>query len=92
MAKKQIIVKEDMSLEEARAYRLSQYKPSKPTLTLQQKRSQFKAFWAQARKKYGGKRSLESVLWIHLKDIGCDEPEKFEQGLTHFGLKKQESR
>jgi hypothetical protein len=94
MAKKQhqAEIKQDMSLEEARAYRLANYKPQKALLTSQQKRAQFKVFWTQSRKKYGRPRTLEDVLWIHLKAIGCDEPEKFEEGIAHFGLKKQESR
>ena len=51
-------------------------------------RPQFKAWWAQARIAYKRQKDLEEILWIHLKTIGCAIPEKFEEGASHFGLKK----
>lgn len=80
--------KEEMTLEEARSYRASLHKPPQKKLSLREKREQFKLFWAQSRKKYGRPRELENVLWTHLVSTGNDEPEKFQAGLDHFGLKK----
>ena len=89
MAKKEkLVFQENMTAEEARAYRLSMYKPQKPKLTDAQKREKFKLFWAQTRKKYNRPKSLEGILWMHLVDIKHDEPEQFEAGLKNFGLKK----
>lgn len=78
----------EMTLEEARAYRASLYKAPVIKLSEQEKRNSFKLFWAQSRKKYGRPKSLEEILWVHLKGTGNDEPEKFEAGIKHFGLKK----
>jgi len=50
--------------------------------------SKFQEYWATERKAYGRDKDLEEVIWPHLKAIGCDSPEKFEQGIAHFGLKK----
>jgi len=87
MAKKEI--KEDMSLEEARAYRASLYKPKELELTPEEKREQFRVFWARSKKQYSSKtQDLEKILWLHLLSTGNDDPEKFEKGLQHFGLKK----
>lgn len=87
MAKKEL--KEEMTLEEAKAYRSSLYKPSKKVLNSEEKREQFRIFWARSKKKYRSKTdNLEKILWIHLLAIGHDEPDKFEKGLQHFGLKK----
>lgn len=86
MAKREL--KDEMSLEEARAYRASLHKPGKIELSEADRRNQFKMFWAQARKQYGRPKDLEAILWVHLKAIGSDQPEKFESGLAHFGLKK----
>lgn len=81
--------KEEMSLEEARAYRASLYKPQKKEATDSEKREQFRIFWARSKKRYVTKtEGLENILWLHLKATGNDKPEKFEEGLKHFGLKK----
>jgi hypothetical protein len=79
---------QDLSLEEARALRASLYKPAQPELTEEDKREQFRIFWAQQKYKYGKSKDLEEILWLHLRTVGMNEPEKFEDGLAHFGLKK----
>jgi hypothetical protein len=80
-------IKESMSLEEAKAYRASQYKPTIVPLSDKEKREQFRLFWAQSKKKYGKSKELEQILWIYLKATGHDEPEKFDAGIRHFGFK-----
>lgn len=79
---------EDMSLEESKAYRASLYREPKIVLSESACRHQFKMFWAKTRKQYKASKELEQILWIHLKATGNDKPEKFEDGLVHFGLKK----
>lgn len=88
MAKKDLKEGQEMTLEEAKAYRASLYKPAVKKFSDAEKREQFRVFWAQSRKKYGRPRELEPILWMHLKDTKHDEPEKFEAGISHFGLKK----
>lgn len=78
----------EMSLEEARAYRAALYKPEKAVLSEQDKREQFRLFWATEKYKYGKAKNLEQIIWLHLKASKLDEPEKFEAGLKHFGLQK----
>lgn len=87
MAKKEVQEKEEMTLEEAKAYRASLYRPTKTNLSDSEKREKFRIFWAQSRKKYGKSKELEQILWLHLVAIGCDDPEKFEEGTRNFGLK-----
>lgn len=79
---------QEMTLEEARAYRASLHKPEAIELTAEQKREQFRQFWAQQKYKYGKSKDLEPVLWAHLKATKHDHPSKFEDGLAHFGLKQ----
>lgn len=79
---------EGMSVAEAREYRASQYKASKPELTEQEKREAFRVYWAQEKSKYGKSKDLEPVLWLHLKSMKMDAPEQFENGIKHFGLTK----
>lgn len=90
MAKKEIEkeTSKEMSLEEAKAYRASLYKPTKKTLSDQEKREQFRLYWAQEKYKYGKSKNLEQIVWMHLKASKLDDPEKFEAGLKHFGLQK----
>jgi hypothetical protein len=86
MAKKEL--KEEMTLEEARAYRASLVKNEPKPLNEKQKRSAFKVFWAQNKKKYGMTNKLEEILWLHLVATKNDSPDKFNDGLKNFGIKK----
>lgn len=78
----------EMTLEEAKAFRASLAKPQEKKMTEQEKREAFRIFWTQEKKKYGKAKDLESILWTHLQAVKMDQPEKFEAGLAHFGLKK----
>jgi hypothetical protein len=79
---------EDMSLEEAKAYRASLYKPVIKVLSDEEKREEFRLYWAQEKSKYGKSKDLEEILWLHLKASKMNDPSKFEDGLNHFGLRK----
>ena len=78
----------EMSLEEAKAYRASLYKPQPKVLTDAQKREAFRIWWASQKRKYSKSRRIEQALWLHLKAIKMDDPENFEKGIFNFGLKK----
>ena len=78
----------EMTLEEAKAFRASLYKPEAKKLSDREKRENFKRFWAQNRKSFGKTKDLENTIWVHLKAVKMDDPEKFEAGLRHFGLKR----
>lgn len=86
--KSEVVEQKSMSMEESRAYRASLHKPEAVQLTDEEKKETFRIFWAQAKASYGKQKDLEGVLWAHLKASKHDEPEKFEAGLAHFGLKK----
>jgi len=94
MAKKQYTISQDMTLEEARAYRASLYNPEQEAaLNDKQKREAFRIFWAQQKKNYPASKGInasdmENVLWLHLKAIKLDEPKDFSKGLQNFGLKR----
>lgn len=91
MAKKQYSQpqNEEMTLEEAKAFRASLYKEAqaKP-LTTKQKRDAFHVYWAQNKRKFGMTNKLEEVLWLHLVSTKNDTPELFAAGLSNFGIKK----
>jgi len=78
----------EMTLAESRAYRASLHKPQAPSLTEEQKREEFRKFWASNKKKYGEAKNLEKALWLHLKTIKMDSPHQFSEGMKHFGLVK----
>lgn len=86
--KVELMENKEMTAEEAKAFRASLYKPGVRKLTDKEKREQFRVFWAKSKKQYGKSKSIEEVIWVHLKSMNMDEPEKFEDGLKHFGLKK----
>lgn len=81
-------MKNEMTLQEAKEYRASLHRPEKRTLNDQEKRDAFRIYWAQAKRQYGKSKDIEEILWVHLKSAKMDEPEQFEAGISHFGLKK----
>lgn len=92
MAKEKKTQKEEMSLEEARQFRASLYKPQPKALSDAQKREAFRIFWAANKAQYGRNKSIENSIWLHLKAIKMDSPEQFAEGLDNFGLKKLSNR
>ena len=80
---------EEMTLEEAAAWRASLYKPQERKLSEEEKREEFRVFWAKEKSKYGASQDLEPIVWAHLKSSKLDEPKQFEEGIKHFGLKKK---
>lgn len=86
--KKSQEAKQEMSLEEARAFRASLHKPVQKVLNEAQRAEAFRIFWASNKAKYGRAKSLEKALWLHLKSIKMTSPEQFSDGLANFGLKK----
>jgi len=80
--------REEMSLEESRAFRASLARPAERKLSDGEKREAFRVYWAQAKANFGQTKALEEIIWSHLKAIKKDEPNKFEEGIAHFGLKK----
>lgn len=77
-----------MTLEEAKAFRASLYKPQVKVLSSEQKREAFRVWWAQHKKKYSKSKNMEKALWLHLQAIGMDDPKDFEAGIFNFGFKK----
>jgi len=77
-----------MTLEEAKAYRASLHKPQVKALSDVQKREAFRVFWTSQKAKYGQSKKIEKAIWLHLKSINMDSPDKFSEGLANFGLKK----
>lgn len=88
--KKQQDAVTEMTAEESRAFRASLHKPVILAMAEEEKREEFRKFWAQVKAKYGKSKdsSLESIIWLHIKASKLDAPEQFEAGLAHFGLKQ----
>lgn len=50
-------------------------------------REEFRKYFLKINKKLQLNKSLEDVIWVHLKTIGCDKKELFDKGIKHFGYK-----
>jgi hypothetical protein len=79
--------KSEMTLAEAKAYRMSLNVAKEVKLEEHEKREKFRIFWAENKYKYGKAKDLEPILWEHLKASKLDDPKDFDKGLAHFGLK-----
>jgi len=82
------LAKKEKATQMEKAMAQSTYKPAPRKLKEREKRESFRLFWTQNKRKYGKSKNLENIIWLHLKAIKMDEPEKFESGIAHFGLKK----
>jgi len=47
----------------------------------------FRKYFIQIKRKLNLKSDLENVLWSHFESAGFDSKDKFDDGITHFGLK-----
>jgi DNA repair exonuclease SbcCD nuclease subunit len=50
-------------------------------------REEFRKFFAKISPKLKLEKSMEEVLWLHLKASGFAEKERFADGICHFGFK-----
>jgi hypothetical protein len=50
-------------------------------------REEFRKFFIKAKRKLGLENKMEEIIWLHLKAIKHDKPEKFEDGIANFGYK-----
>jgi hypothetical protein len=50
-------------------------------------REEFRKYFLKLNKKLNLNKSLEEVIWIHLKTIEHDKKELFDRGVEHFGYK-----
>jgi hypothetical protein len=50
-------------------------------------REEFRKYFVGLKRKLNLAPELEHVLWLHLKAVGMDKKEKFNEGVQHFGYK-----
>ena len=50
-------------------------------------REEFRKYFLKLNKKLNLNKSLEEVIWIHLRTIEHDKKELFDKGVEHFGYK-----
>jgi hypothetical protein len=77
---------EEMTKEQAQEFRESLFESSETELSENEKREQFRIFWAQNKSKYGKTKEMENVIWLHIKSAKLNNPEDFKAGIKHFGL------
>lgn len=80
------IKKDDLSLIKEKRKLQGEAKLAEKKNQLDQ-REEFRKFFAKISAKYKMEKSLENILWIHFKNAGFAEKEKFESGLKNFGYK-----
>lgn len=71
--------------EQARKKRLALFVSKAQPKEETNEREEFRKYFLKISKKLALKRSVEEILWTHLKTIGCDKKEKFDEGIKHFG-------
>jgi len=90
MTDKKKTVKKESDAEKiakARKRRLALAAERKPVEEKSDSREDFRKYFLKISKKLEINKSMEEVIWIHLKTIKCDSKELFEKGIKHFGYK-----
>ena len=54
---------------------------------IEDSREEFRKYFVGLKRKLNLAPELENVIWLHLKAVGMDKKEKFNEGVTHFGYK-----
>lgn len=50
-------------------------------------REEFRIYFVELKRKLSLEPEIENVLWLHLKAIGMNKKDKFNDGVRHFGYK-----
>lgn len=45
----------------------------------------FRRYFVKLKRQIKLDSSLENIIWLHLKAIGCDKEELFDKGVKNFG-------
>jgi hypothetical protein len=72
-------------VDKARKKRIALAKNKAPAIEETDDREDFRKYFLKLNKKLELNKSLEEVIWIHLKTIKCDKKELFDKGIKHFG-------
>lgn len=60
---------------------------SKRPLREEELKEKFRQYFVKLSRKHDLDKSMENILWLHLKAVKCNQPEKFADGIKNFGLK-----
>ena len=75
-------------LDEARQKRIELAAKLEQKKEKQDHYSEFQDWWNLNKNSFQKSKDFEQILWLHLKAIKCDTPDKFLQGVENFGLKR----
>lgn len=80
--------REKNNIEKARERRIALAKEMKqPEADNSDNREDFRKYFLKLSKKLELDKSLEEIIWVHLKTIKHDKKELFDKGINHFGYK-----
>ena len=85
--KKKKVESEADRIEKARKRRIALAKEMKKAEDKTDERENFRRYFLKLSKKLSLNKSLEEVIWTHLKAIKHDKKELFDKGVKHFGYK-----
>lgn len=85
MAKKETEQKQELSPKEMR--RAAHDAKMAEKAAIEDSREEFRKYFVELKRKLSLSAELENVIWLHLKAVGMDKKEKFNEGINHFGYK-----
>lgn len=85
-SKKEEETEEDV-IAKARKKRIALAKDKAPAKEKSDDREDFRKYFLTISKRLKLDRTLEEVIWVHLKTIKHNKKEMFDKGIKHFGYK-----
>ncbi len=56
-------------------------------MSIEDSREEFRKYFVGLKRKLNLAPEIEQVIWLHLKAVGMDKKDKFNEGVQHFGYK-----
>lgn len=78
---------EEDTIAKARKKRIALAQDRTPVAEKSDDREDFRKYFLTISKRLKLDRSLEEIIWIHLKAIKHNKKEMFDKGIKHFGYK-----
>jgi hypothetical protein len=80
-------VEEEVEMTPAEMRRAAHEAKMAEVAAVEDSRDEFRKYFIGLKKKLDLAPELENVIWIHLRAIGMDKKDQFNDGIKHFGYK-----
>jgi hypothetical protein len=81
-------IKKELTPKEMRLAFAAAKQANKPEEVVDYK-EEFRKFFLKEKEYFKFDKDMEAIIWAHFNSAGFTKPEKFQEGLEHFGYKRK---